>query len=74
MKVKKITNGNMMIDGVTYMKDVIVVVNKKTFDYIKATFPNQFEFLDEPKKQTKKEEVKSRAENKVKEVEAITKG
>jgi len=49
-KVKKKTNGRMFSKGITFEFDKEVVVSKEIYDYLKKTFPDEFEFIAEKEK------------------------
>jgi hypothetical protein len=65
-KVQYKVNKSRIIKGEKFPYNQIKVVDKKLFDYIKATFPNEFNFF-EPKPLPKKTDVADkRAKSKTK--------
>ena len=71
MKVRKISNGLILVNGKQFLKGNIVNVTKKEFDYLKSTFPKQFEFLEDEKpkpkaQQTARNKAKAKVEQEVK--------
>ncbi len=53
MKVIKKTNGSIIIKGMNFKKGEEVEVNQITFNYLKKTFPNVFDFVEDIKKAPK---------------------
>lgn len=58
MKVIKKTNGSIIIKGINFKKGEEVEVNQITFNYLKKTFPNVFDFVEDVKKEPEKPKTK----------------
>lgn len=60
MKVTKKTNGSIIIKGMNFKKGEEVGVNQVTFNYLKKTFPNVFDFVEDVKKEPEKPKTKTK--------------
>ena len=65
-KVVKKTNGNLTSNGKTFEFGKSIEVTKQVFEYLKNTFPNDFEF-DEVKEKVDKKPKTTRKSKKTKE-------
>ena len=52
-KIKKKTNGKILINNIEFDKGKIVEVTKDMFEYITKTFKDLFEVIEQPKQVTK---------------------
>lgn len=58
MMIKKITEGVHIIGNTKLEYDVPTEVSEKIYAYIKSTFPNDYEDVEEKKEEPKKRESK----------------
>jgi len=58
-KVKRKSEGNLTSQGITFEFGKEVVVTKLVYDYLKKTFPNDFEFVEEKEKNVAKSNKKT---------------
>ena len=65
-KVQLKTKGSKIVMDMKFPYNQIHNVPKKVFDYIKETFPDDFNFFEPKKQDSKKQLVKERTENKQK--------
>ncbi len=55
-KVKKKTNGRIVIKGIEFVKGKVVDVTKNVFDYITKTFKDMFEVVEQERAKIKAQE------------------